>query len=1212
MVYSYLVATRVGDPLVGQKIGNCVIEKRLGSGGMGVVYAAHHAVLDKPVAIKILSRELSARRESLDRFLREARLAASIDHPNVARVYDAGEAGDLAYLVMQHIDGEGLDAVLARERKLDPPRAVDIMRQVASALAAAHERGVIHRDIKPANILLSRDGVAHVVDFGLACSREGAPISRDGQVLGTADYISPEQAQGDTVDARADLYALGATFYHLVTGSRPFEGDSFVTVALKHVQEPLKPPHERDASVPLAVSGLIVKLMAKSRVDRLGSVQDVIRELDTFAGPPQPPAVPTSERPTRTIITTQVGPSPDTTSREARDLAIARLAVETRLITAAQLDECIAEQERERETGATLTLGGILMSRQYLTESQLVKLRLQHGRQETGTIRAAPPEPRPATAPVDFAPGDAVAGLKLVRRIATASRYTTWEATSPTLGRPVALRLYSTEESRLARALCEGAAAVRALAPHPNLMPVHDAGTHEGPSGRTVHYLSMDLVPTKPLSAAVEAGIHPVRAARMGAQIASALQHLHEAGRLHPPLHPAGVVVRPDGTALLMPFDAGDETPDIASPFLAPEELPGETAPVDEITDVYKVGVLIYYVITSRPPYSGLTPDEMNRGILKGRPEAPHRMASGLDPGFEAIVLRAMARDRDARPPSALVLTRELEVFLGHRKGETKPRSAPPAQGAEPPPPPPTAVAVAPAPAPEPVRPSPTVRREARPAASGLRAGFLTAALTVLALGAGAAAILYFMPLLGPPDPVSDDPRRAVRLYQEKKWAAALEATQRVLQRGPDERMEGIARDCRARLAEQSVRDGIGRVRAAWREEADPTPRVADLERAVRAMAELSPSPPPGLQGEALYCVGDTDEAVAPLERALDEGDAAAGALLGRVWLERWMLAAAFASVVPESELQERAVTWNRTAARILARPEARGETTDAAFALLNGDAGRARRFCDEALAASESADLLALRAAAAASDDERLTFLGRALGKRPHDWTALCLRGITYARQGEARAGVVDVNAAMRLAPRSGLVALVRGVVLREAMDEDGAVLEWMRAAGLRSDLADAHALCALVRAEQGRLKEAEEFGTAAIHAAPRWAGAFAQRARLRAAAGSLAEAVVDYSTALQMRPRDVRLLIERGETRLATRNTEAAEKDFEAALAIDASMPAALAGRGLARHLAGHHVKAASDYARALENAPPDWDRRARVASLLEAAKEKRPPPP
>jgi serine/threonine protein kinase len=271
-----------GDPLIGRVIADrYLVLAKLGEGGMGRVYLAEHVKMTRQCAVKVMNPSLMNDSESLARFAREASSAARIIHPNVAAVFDYGEADRIVYLVMEYVDGEPLSTILAREGPLDPRRAIDIARQIADGLAAAHELGIVHRDLKPDNVIISRTRggkeVPKVVDFGIAKALSDSPkdaLTRSGLVIGTPEYMSPEQLLGDPVDQRTDIYALGCILYQMLTGVQAFAADTREQMIRRRLHE--TPPHARDAlpDLPRRLDTLIVHMLARSPGDRLGSASE--------------------------------------------------------------------------------------------------------------------------------------------------------------------------------------------------------------------------------------------------------------------------------------------------------------------------------------------------------------------------------------------------------------------------------------------------------------------------------------------------------------------------------------------------------------------------------------------------------------------------------------------------------------------------------------------------------------------------------------------------------------------------------------------------------------------------------------------------------------------------------------------------------------------------------------------------------------------------
>src|SRR5687767_3458594 len=222
--------------------GRYELVRRLARGGMAEVHLARDLLLDRPVALKVLYPELSRDPTFVERFRREARAAANLNHPNIVSVYDWGEEDGTYFIVMEYVEGVTLRDLLVRNGPLEPGRAAAIVGDIAAGLGFAHEKGVVHRDVKPGNVLITSSGTVKVTDFGIARAGVSESLTQTGAVMGTAVYFSPEQAQGLPTDGRSDLYSLGVVLYESVTGYPPFGGDSPVSIAYKHVRETPVPP----------------------------------------------------------------------------------------------------------------------------------------------------------------------------------------------------------------------------------------------------------------------------------------------------------------------------------------------------------------------------------------------------------------------------------------------------------------------------------------------------------------------------------------------------------------------------------------------------------------------------------------------------------------------------------------------------------------------------------------------------------------------------------------------------------------------------------------------------------------------------------------------------------------------------------------------------------------------------------------------------------
>lgn len=266
-----------------QQIPGYQLQRKCGAGAMAVVYRAKQLSLDRTVAIKILPKRLSQNPEFVQRFYKEGRAAAKLSHNNIVQAIDVGEAGGFHYFVMEFVEGRTVYDELAGGKIYAEKEAIEIVRQVADALAHAHERGFIHRDVKPKNIMLTNERVAKLADMGLAreASDVESAMAEAGRAYGTPYYISPEQIRGELhIDHRADLYSLGATFYHMVTGKVPFEGPTPTVVMHKHLKEPLVPPDHLSVKLTAGCGALIEKLLAKKREDRYSTAAELLTDLE--------------------------------------------------------------------------------------------------------------------------------------------------------------------------------------------------------------------------------------------------------------------------------------------------------------------------------------------------------------------------------------------------------------------------------------------------------------------------------------------------------------------------------------------------------------------------------------------------------------------------------------------------------------------------------------------------------------------------------------------------------------------------------------------------------------------------------------------------------------------------------------------------------------------------------------------------------------------
>ena len=271
--------------------GRYHVVDRIAAGGMGEVFRAHDAVLERPVAIKVLHRSLAGDAGFVERFRREARAAASLNHQNIVAVHDWGSVDGIYYMVMEYVAGRSVRELLNQEGLLAPAQAVDVLEQTLAALQHAHRQGIVHRDIKPENLMVTRDGVVKVADFGLARAFADAQITEAGTVTGTVQYLAPEQLQGEPADPRTDVYALGVVAFELLTGRLPFSGETPMAIAYQHIHERVPNPSSFNRAVPASLDGWVASATEKERELRPESAAEARRDLvaESASLPPAEP-----------------------------------------------------------------------------------------------------------------------------------------------------------------------------------------------------------------------------------------------------------------------------------------------------------------------------------------------------------------------------------------------------------------------------------------------------------------------------------------------------------------------------------------------------------------------------------------------------------------------------------------------------------------------------------------------------------------------------------------------------------------------------------------------------------------------------------------------------------------------------------------------------------------------------------------------------------
>jgi serine/threonine protein kinase len=1026
------------DALIGTRIGNCMLQRQIGKGGMGAVYLAHHVGLNKPVAIKIMSAALIGSPANIQRFMREAQLAASLEHPNVVQVFDVGESAGLYYLAMQYVVGNSLDKVLEERGRIPLAEAVPIVKGVARALDAAHEKGVVHRDIKPANILLTKDGAVKVVDFGLArASDANEGLSISGQIVGTPFYMSPEQAQGMALDVRSDLYALGATFYHLITGQRAFEGDTALAILLKHINEPPRPPHELVPSLHPDVSKVILTMIAKNADDRYPTGQAVVRALDALmAGKPVPAA-----KSDHAATLLEMGGE--------TMLDMGRPAVPPRP-AAADVDPALALG------GETmLDLGGAAAR-----PAPAPPVPVPPGKKPDGkavkTTQGFEIKNDTSVEARAKAQGKQVIGrYSLVKEVVAAKQgVAVWEAVDLRNNRPSILRILRENDSDIIKKFYKLAAEASHLQ-HPNILKVYETGNDVDAKGRVIHFMAMEIVQGVTLDVVLGGRMLNLKQmTELFLGMAEAFECAHSKHVLHTRLLPADIQVdlpaRPviSFHDLALAPDKDEKARDalvVAAAYLAPEQVPGTDELIDEITDIYRLGVIMYEASTGRPCFTGSTQAELHRKIFQENIPAPSALNKNVEPELEAIILKAMHRARELRYQTSAELVAALKHYL---KRDVK------------------------------AIPQTTRRRVPQTFKMKLqiwlvqnrkvvRLGFVVGAIFLI-LG-GAAGLQLYQHAMKEREFVSHY-SAALRYQQEGKLNEALGACERALLIRVTPELLQMRTDCRVKLLEVQVLKRMAELDAASygaasERDAYESCRLA-LEKQLHELTTMSMEAKEaslqrliGLTGMISLMLGDPESAEGPLQRCMTIGaaDPKVPLSLARALFIRVLCATALSSGAAVKT--ERVQSVNELLARMgeaLQRPVSAVKTAiddsagDVFRILARGDLQGARLLSEQAVArfAVERGgeEFRLLLAWCSPPDAKLIQELDKAIELRPHYFAAYLLRGFRRQESEDILGAVADYTQAVRLAPTSPVPYLLRGRLRKLQGELEGALADLLR----------------------------------------------------------------------------------------------------------------------------------------------------------------------
>jgi serine/threonine protein kinase len=599
----------------------------LGRGGMGVVYKARQVGLKRLVALKMIRDGALAGPEQVTRFRAEAEAVARLQHPNIVQIYEIGEHNGLPYFSLEFVGGGSLEA---RIKGGPPParQAAQLVEALARAMHYGHERGVVHRDLKPANVLLTADGAVKITDFGLAKRLdEDLGLTHSEAILGTPCYMAPEQAWGKSkeVGPAADVYALGAILYELLTGRPPFRGQTRQeTYDQIRFENPARPTYHRP-EVPLALEVICLNCLAKKPHQRYATAQALADDLRRFlAG--EPP---------------QAGPSPG-----------------------------VRHEQEGPPTDGGEGSGGNDPSKEWPSAASAERLAAGSvGRSQPTTMPGG--NAGPGTAGPPGLP--AIPGYEIEREWARSGMGVIYKARQVSLDRVVALKmiragwLASPEEVQRFR---REAAAVARLR-HPNIVHVYDFGEHNG-----LAYISMEFIEGGDLSQKLGGTpLPPRQAAGLMETLARAMHHAHQRGIIHCDVKPANVLLTADGTPKITDFGLAKRVEGgagltqsgaiVGTPiYMAPEQAAGKNDQIGPATDVYGLGATLYEMLTGRPPFRGATVVDTLQQVLSGEPVPPRRLQPRVPRDLEAVCLECLRKEPGQRYASAEALAEDLRRFL--------------------------------------------------------------------------------------------------------------------------------------------------------------------------------------------------------------------------------------------------------------------------------------------------------------------------------------------------------------------------------------------------------------------------------------------------------------------------------------------------------------------------------------------------------------------
>ena len=633
-----------------QTIAGYRIERLLGKGGMSSVYYGQNH--EREVAIKVISHELAENSQAVARFFREAQSLRRLDDSRIVRIWDCGSEENLPYIVMEYLPGKTLETILADSVILTTASALYIGKEVALALLALDQRGLIHRDIKPDNIMVVPPSTVKLTDFGLAKAlAESMAITQPGQILGSVYYMSPEQCRGEPLAITSDLYSWGIVLYRMLTGVLPFTGNSIGDIIAGHLDQELSWP--ATPALPYPIKALLEKALAKQSSQRFASPQELITAIDSLG----------------IVLDGNIldNLKPLTTPEPICHFSCPSCAqaIDVRHSTLRANPDIVCPSCQHCFSGENLLA----------TDAWYAV----YCRQDS----PAPINAAESRAYIAIKKGTIIGNYRIEEEIGRGGMGIVFRVFDQDLERDLAMKVLIKREETSPEEISRFKRGVKAAARlrHPNIVAVHNAGMESN-----IYYLTMDYICGITLAEKLkQEKFTPKRALTYGRDVARAISHAHEQGILHRDIKPGNVLLDKNDTPLVMDFGlAKDVTQDtrvtqsgalLGTPcYMSPEQAEGQK--IDVRSDVYSIGAMLYELLTGRPPHRGDSLVEVLHSILRNEPIAIKQIVPGVHQDIVTICMQAMHKRPEKRYASARELEADIERFLEGRPIAARPESS--------------------------------------------------------------------------------------------------------------------------------------------------------------------------------------------------------------------------------------------------------------------------------------------------------------------------------------------------------------------------------------------------------------------------------------------------------------------------------------------------------------------------------------------------------